>query len=84
MQAAPNGPLPSEGSGDLPSEGSGENRGSVLGLLIALYEHRDNAKSTGVSQKSANEDHGGARVLSADGLKWLIHFVSSLVDGFSC
>ena len=73
LQAAPNGPLPSEGSGG--------NRGSVLGLLIALYEHRDNAKSTGVSQKSANEDHGGARVLSADGLKWLLRFVSSLVDG---
>lgn len=73
LQAAPNGPLP--------SGGNGENRGSVLGLLIALYEHRDNAKSTGVSQKSANDDHGGARVLSADGLKWLLRFVSSLVDG---
>jgi hypothetical protein len=67
--------------GPLPSEGSGKNRGSVLGLLIALYEHRDNAKSTGVSQKSANDDHGGARVLSADGLKWLLRLVSSLVDG---
>jgi hypothetical protein len=73
LQAAPNGPLP--------SEGSGKNRGSVLGLLVALYEHRDNAKSTGVNQKSANDDHGGARVLSADGLKWLLRFVSSLVDG---
>jgi len=73
LQCAPYGPLP--------SEGSGENRGSVLGLLIALYEHRDNAKSTGVGQKSANDDHGGARVLSADGLKWLLRFVSALVEG---
>lgn len=73
--------LQSAQTGPLPSEGSGKNRGSVLGLLIALYEHRDNAKSTGVSQKSANDDHGGARVLSADGLKWLLRVVSSLVDG---
>ncbi len=73
--------LQSAYEGPLPSEGSGRNRGSVLGLLIALYEHRDNAKSTGVSQKSANDDHGGARVLSADGLKWLLRLVSSLVDG---
>jgi len=73
LQVSPYGPLP--------SEGSGENRGSVLGLLIALYEHRDNAKSTGVSQKSANDDHGGARVLSADGLKWLLRFVSAMVEG---
>lgn len=73
LQCAPHGPLP--------SRGSGENRGSVLGLLIALYEHRDNAKSMGASQKSANDDHGGARVLSADGLKWLLRFVSALVDG---
>ena len=73
LQCAPYGPLP--------SEGSGENRGSVLGLLIALYEHRDNAKSSGVSQKSANDDHGGARLLSADGLKWLLRFVSALVEG---
>eukprot|EP00957_Ditylum_brightwellii_P143524 10934624-Ditylum_brightwellii.AAC.1 len=26
--------------GPLPSKGSGANRGSILGLLIALYEHR--------------------------------------------
>lgn len=73
LQAAPVGPLP--------SDGSGKNRGSVLGLLIALYEHRDNAKSTGVGQKSVNDDHGGARVLSADGLKWLLRFISALVGG---
>lgn len=74
LQCSPEGPLP--------SMGSGEGRGSVLGLLIALYEHRDNAKSiTGVSQTSAGDDHGGARVLSADGLKWLLRFISALVDG---
>jgi len=67
--------------GPLPSQGSGMNRGSVLGLLIALYEHRDNAKSSGATNDSANNDHGGARVLSADGLKWLLRFISSLVDG---
>ena len=73
LQCTPDGPLP--------SSGSGSNRGSVLGLLIALYEHRDNAKSTGGNQKSANDDHGGARVLSADGLKWLLRFVGAIVDG---
>ena len=67
--------------GPLPSQGSGLNRGSVLGLLIALYEHRDNAKSSGATNDSANNDHGGARALSADGLKWLLRFLSSLVNG---
>ena len=65
--------------GPLPSEGSGENRGSVLGLCIALFEHRDADNNGG--QKSANDDHGGSRTLSADGLKWLLRFVSALVDG---
>jgi len=67
--------------GPLPSKGSGENRGSVLGLLIALYEHRDHGNDDGGRQKSANDDHGGARTLSADGLKWLLRFVNALVDG---
>ena len=62
--------------GPLPSEGSGENR-----LLIALYEHRDHGNATRGRQKSAHDDHGGARALSADGLKWLLRFVSALVDG---
>ena len=73
LQCAPDGPLP--------SDGSGENRGSVLGLLIALYEHRDNAKSANGGQKSGNDDHGGARALSSDGLKWLLRFLSALVEG---
>ncbi|KAL7473331.1 hypothetical protein ACHAXS_013787 [Conticribra weissflogii] len=67
--------------GPLPSKGSGENRGSVLGLLIALYEHRDHGNDDGRRQKSANDDHGGARTLSADGLKWLLRFVNALIDG---
>lgn len=67
--------------GPLPSEGSGENRGSVLGLCIALYEHRDNGDNSNRGHKSANDDHGGARTLSSDGLKWLLRFVSALVDG---
>ena len=66
--------------GPLPSEGSGENRGSVLGLCIALFEHRDADNNDG-GQKSANDDHGGSRTLSADGLKWLLRFVNALVDG---
>jgi len=73
LQCTPHGPLP--------SKGSGKNRGSVLGLLIALYEHRDNTKRMDGTQKSTNDDHGGARVLSADGLKWLLRFVSALVEG---
>ena len=76
LRCAPDGPLP--------SKGSGLNRGSVLGLLIALYEHR--ADHGGGSDKGgdsghADEGHGGARALSADGLKWLLRFVNSLVDG---
>eukprot|EP00804_Cyclotella_cryptica_P008773 CCRYP_015624-RA/>CCRYP_015624-RA protein AED:0.01 eAED:0.01 QI:221/1/1/1/0.6/0.66/6/2355/3495 len=67
--------------GPLPSEGSGENRGSVLGLCIALFEHRDNDSSNNSGQKSANDDHGGSRALSADGLKWLLRFVGALADG---
>ena len=73
LQCAPDGPLP--------SDGSGENRGSVLGLLIALYEHRDKAKGANGGQKSGNDDHGGARALSSDGLKWLLRLLSALVDG---
>lgn len=67
--------------GPLPSQGSGENRGSVLGLCIALFEHRDADDNNGGGQKGANDDHGGSRTLSADGLKWLLRFVSALADG---
>ena len=70
--------------GPLKSSGSGENRGSVLGLLIALYEHRADhgaGVASGGGQEQGSDGHGGARSLAADGLKWLLRFVSSLVDG---
>jgi hypothetical protein len=69
--------------GPLKSKGSGEKRGSILGLLIALYEHR---ADHGAGEESGGQDqggdgHGGARSLAANGLKWLLRFVNSLVDG---
>jgi hypothetical protein len=72
--------------GPLRSKGSGRNRGSLLGLLIALYEHRSDGGSNadtegGDEAQNANDGHGGARTLAVSGLKWLLRFVSSLVDG---
>ena len=71
--------------GPLPSKGSGENRGSILGLLIALYEHRSDhggEDSDGLSDSAhGDEGHGGAKSLAASGLKWLLRFVNALVDG---
>lgn len=49
----------------LPTNGNGLYRGSILGLLIALFEHRGTTT--------------GAKTLAADGLKWLLRFVHSLV-----
>jgi len=73
FRCAPDGPLS--------SKGSGLNKASILGLLIGLFEHRsDPAGSRGDSAHS-DEDNGGARYLVADGLKWLLRFVSALVDG---
>lgn len=69
--------------GPLQSKGSGENRGSILGLLIALYEHRSDhgaiLDSEGGDQN--DEGHGGARALASGGLKWILRFVNALVDG---
>lgn len=64
----------------LSSAGSGEKRGSILGLLIALYEHRN---EHGAASGNGNNDDGGggARALVSEGLKWLLRFVSLLVDG---
>ena len=59
----------------LPSAGSGDNRGSILGLLIAIYEHRDENGAT-LESKSNDDGGGGARALVADGLKWLLRFVA--------
>lgn len=68
--------------GPLESQGSGENRGSILGLLIALYEHRSDHNSVEDSEEGqAENDHGGARSLASSGLKWLLRFVNALVDG---
>ncbi|GKY92493.1 hypothetical protein MPSEU_000219700 [Mayamaea pseudoterrestris] len=72
--------------GPLSSSGSGEKRGSILGLLVALYEHRtDHAavldSDDGDFAKTDADDHGGARSLSSSGLKWLLRFVHSLVNG---
>lgn len=68
--------------GPLKSQGSGMNKASILGLLIALYEHRAEHGSGNMNEDGRNdEDHGGARYLVADGLKWLLRFVSSIVDG---
>jgi hypothetical protein len=68
--------------GPLKSQGSGMNKASILGLLIALYEHRAEHGSSNTKEEGRNdEDHGGARYLADDGLKWLLRFVSSIVDG---
>ena len=68
--------------GPLESRGSGENRGSILGLLIALYEHRaDHGPVEDSDEAKGDNDHGGARSLASSGLKWLLRFVSALVDG---
>jgi hypothetical protein len=71
--------------GPLPSKGTGSNRGSVLGLLIALYEHRSsNGKddqSGSMTDSAGDEGHEGARSLTENGLKWLLRFVHALVDG---
>lgn len=72
--------------GPLKSHGSGNNRGSILGLLIALYEHRsdhgaDNQSGGSTEYGQGSDEHGGARTLASSGLKWLLRFVNSLVDG---
>lgn len=72
--------------GPLQSKGSGDKRGSILGLLVALYEHRaDHATRSDYSsgQDQTSEGHGGARAIASSGLKWLLRFVNALVDGAS-
>jgi len=74
LRATPDGPLP--------SLGSGLARGSILGFLIALFEHRaDNENNSGSDAVHGEDGHGGARFLVASGLKWLLRFVQCLVDG---
>lgn len=72
--------------GPLKSSGSGANRGSILGFLIALYEHRSDHGSIlesggGQEYTQGDDGHGGARSLASSGLKWLLRFVNALVDG---
>jgi len=68
--------------GPLKSKGSGERRGSILGLLIALYEYRgDHGAGSNGGQEETADGHGGARALTSSGLKWLLRFVNALVDG---
>jgi hypothetical protein len=69
--------------GPLKSKGSGEERGSILGLLIALYEHRADhgAGPSGSQDETGGDGHGGARSLTANGLKWILRFVNALIDG---
>jgi hypothetical protein len=70
--------------GPLKSSGTGENSGSILGLMIALYEHRADHGAAGGGAgggQDQSDDHGGARALASSGLKWLLRFVHSLVDG---
>ena len=69
-------------TGPLKSKGSGERRGSILGLLIALYEYRgDHGAGSNGNQDETSDGHGGARALTGNGLKWLLRFVNALVDG---
>ena len=73
--------------GPLKSKGSGEKRGSILGFLIVIYEHR--ADHGPGSDEEAGEyggksdDLGGARTLVSSGLKWLLRVVHALVTGAS-
>ena len=74
FRCAPDGPLN--------SKGSGLNKASILGLLIALYEHRsDNGANSNSDSGQGDEENGGARFLVANGLKWILRFVSALVAG---
>jgi hypothetical protein len=73
--------------GPLPSSGSGKCRGSILGVLIALWEHSYSNKSAESDSETSSDkilgmsSSGGARALASDGLKWILRFVHSLVDG---
>jgi hypothetical protein len=70
-------------NGPLQSHGSGEKRGSILGLLIALYEHRtDHGAILDAGRGDpSDEGHGGARALASSALQWTLRFVHALVEG---
>ena len=73
--------------GPLKSRGSGEHRGSILGFLIVIYEHRadhgSGADEEGGEYGGKSDELGGARTLVASGLKWLLRVVHALVTGAS-
>ena len=73
--------------GPLASRGSGENIASILGMLIALYEHRSKQGgregSRAGAESGGDDGHGGARSLAESGLQWILRFVNALVDGAS-
>jgi hypothetical protein len=57
-------------------------KGSALGILIVLYEHRSDHGATTESEDAQGDDgHGGARTIASSSLKWLLRFVNALVDG---
>ena len=71
--------------GPLKSKGSGERRGSILGFLIVIYEHRADhgpgSDEEGGEYGAKSDDLGGARTLVSSGLKWLLRVVHALVTG---
>lgn len=68
-------------TGPLMSSGSGLHRGSILGLLVALYEHRADHGVPKEDNTKNDEDHVGAKSLVSSGLKWLLRFISSIIEG---
>jgi hypothetical protein len=71
--------------GPLKSKGSGEKRGSILGFLIVIYEHRADhgpgSEEEGGEYGGKSDDLGGARTLVSSGLKWFLRVVHALVTG---
>ncbi len=68
--------------GPLPSSGNGLNRASILGLLIALYEHKSDKSALNSDDMGHGEEGlGGARFLVLCGLKWVLRYICALVDG---
>lgn len=68
--------------GPLTSHGSGLNRASILGLLIALYEHKSDKSALNKEDLGHGEEGlGGARFLVSSGLKWILRYISTLVHG---
>jgi len=65
-------------SSPLSSAGSAANRPSILGLLIVLYEHRNDRKDDPTPSNNEESSGGGARTLVSDGLRWFLRTISHL------